>query len=221
MSPSTKFTSLLQQGIDAARAGRSAEARQSLQQVVHADPKNETAWLWLSGLVTTIQQKQTCLEQVLRINPGNVHAREGLTKLKPPPQLQADVFEARLAAVTSGNAPATLDKELSELTKPSDKPALKQLQFPQPSNESPAKQNGKERTATEAAAPNQNSPRTSNSIGLLCPGCDHPVSPKAKICPHCKLPFKSLEEMLQRYGRKPPPAPSQRFGRRLKRILGR
>ena len=41
----------LQKAIQAARAGRKVEARDLLIQIVEIDPQNETAWMWLSGLV--------------------------------------------------------------------------------------------------------------------------------------------------------------------------
>jgi hypothetical protein len=87
MSSPTKISLLLQQGIAAARSGRSIEARQVLRQVVNGDPTNEMAWLWLSGLVESDDQKRNCFEQVLRANPDNVYARAGLARLQRVPQL--------------------------------------------------------------------------------------------------------------------------------------
>jgi thioredoxin-like negative regulator of GroEL len=78
----TDMSALLQKGIAAARSGRTLEARSLLEQVVQTDPDNEMAWLWLSGLMTTNQQKCVCLEQVLRTNPENVYARAGLARLQ-------------------------------------------------------------------------------------------------------------------------------------------
>ena len=40
---------ILKQGIAALKAGRKAEARSFLMQVVEQDERNEMAWLWLSG----------------------------------------------------------------------------------------------------------------------------------------------------------------------------
>ena len=62
---------LLQKGIDAAKAKQVAEARSILKRVVELEPRNETAWLWLSGVVETDEQQITCLENVLAINPDN------------------------------------------------------------------------------------------------------------------------------------------------------
>ena len=72
---------LLKQGIAALNAGRKAEARNLLMQVVQQDERNEMAWLWLSGAVDTHQERRTCLENVLAINPNNGIARRGLGSL--------------------------------------------------------------------------------------------------------------------------------------------
>ncbi len=69
---------LLQQGIEAARAGRREEARDLLMKVVEADERNEQAWLWLAGLVEDPDDMRTCLENVLELNPDNAKARQGL-----------------------------------------------------------------------------------------------------------------------------------------------
>jgi tetratricopeptide (TPR) repeat protein len=68
---------LLQQGIAAAKAGRKEEARRLLLQVIERDERNEQAWLWLSGVVDSPQEKLTCLQNVLDINPENTVARAG------------------------------------------------------------------------------------------------------------------------------------------------
>jgi len=72
---------LLKQGIAALKAGRKAEARNLLMQVVEQDERNEMAWLWLSGAVDTDEERRICLENVLAINPNNGVARRGLESL--------------------------------------------------------------------------------------------------------------------------------------------
>ena len=54
----------LAQGIAAVKAGRRAEARELLIQVIRQDRRNEKAWLWLSGAVETDEQRRTCLQRV-------------------------------------------------------------------------------------------------------------------------------------------------------------
>jgi hypothetical protein len=72
---------LLKQGIAALNAGRKAEARRLLMQVIQQDERNEMGWLWLSGAVDTDDDRRICLENVLAINPNNGIARRGLESL--------------------------------------------------------------------------------------------------------------------------------------------
>lgn len=67
-------------GIAAAKAGQHDVARQHFQSVLRNDPRNEAAWLWLSGLVGP-QQRRDCLQRVLAINPANELARRGMEEL--------------------------------------------------------------------------------------------------------------------------------------------
>jgi len=72
---------LLQQGIALAKAGRREEARNILLQVVELDERNEPAWLWLSGVVDSEDDRAIALENVLAINPNNEWAKRGLQML--------------------------------------------------------------------------------------------------------------------------------------------
>jgi tetratricopeptide (TPR) repeat protein len=72
---------LLRQGIEAARAGRRAEARDFFIQVVDLDPQNQAAWLWLTGYVDDLEDKIIACENVLTINPANEKVRSYLATL--------------------------------------------------------------------------------------------------------------------------------------------
>ncbi len=81
---------LLQRGIEAARAKRTDEARALLMQCVQLDEQNEQAWLWLSGVVESLDDRRVCLENVLALNPDNQRAQAGVRWLDqhapvPPP----------------------------------------------------------------------------------------------------------------------------------------
>jgi tetratricopeptide (TPR) repeat protein len=78
MVESARVSGLLRQGIAAAKAGRVQEARQTLLKVIELDERNEQAWLWLSGVVESFEDRRVCLENVLTINPQNSHAQSGL-----------------------------------------------------------------------------------------------------------------------------------------------
>jgi tetratricopeptide (TPR) repeat protein len=72
----------LRDGIAAAKAGRRAEARELLMRVIEANERDEQAWLWLSGVVDTDEDRLICLENVLTIAPDNVQAQAGLKWLQ-------------------------------------------------------------------------------------------------------------------------------------------
>ena len=51
------------------------------QDVVRLDPENETAWMWLSGLLDPLEDRIAACERVLSINPGNLQIRGYMDKL--------------------------------------------------------------------------------------------------------------------------------------------
>ena len=80
---------LLKAGIAAARQGQRDHARSLLTRVVEQDERNTSAWLWLSGLVPTLEQRELCLENVLTLDPGNEAARRGLEQVREQKEAQA------------------------------------------------------------------------------------------------------------------------------------
>ena len=74
-------TELLRRGVEAARAGRKAEARELLVQVVEVDPQSEIAWIWLSGLMDDLEDRIIACENALTINPANMKVRTYLERL--------------------------------------------------------------------------------------------------------------------------------------------
>lgn len=74
----------LKAGIAAAKAGQKEKAHALLMDVLRDDEENELAWLWLSGVVDTKQDRRICLENVLTLNPDNQIAQRGLNKLGQP-----------------------------------------------------------------------------------------------------------------------------------------
>lgn len=78
----TTQTEQLQQAITLLRSGDKQNGGRILAEILKADPQNELAWLWMSGVVATGEQREHCLQQVLRVNPHNQIAREGLVKLQ-------------------------------------------------------------------------------------------------------------------------------------------
>lgn len=81
-------TDELRRAIDAARAGQKQEARNLLLTIVEAQPQNEAAWIWLSGLVDSMEDQIIACENALTINPRNEKVRAYLSKLQEQQHLE-------------------------------------------------------------------------------------------------------------------------------------
>lgn len=77
----TDQAGLLQRGIQAARQGRRSEAREFLLQVVEVEPDNATAWIWLTGLVDSLEDQLIACENALALDPSNEKVRAYLYRL--------------------------------------------------------------------------------------------------------------------------------------------
>lgn len=73
---------LFERAVEVARAGRKEEARELFIQVVEMDPQHEVAWMWLAGLMESIEDRMIACENVLTINPANERVRAHLSKLQ-------------------------------------------------------------------------------------------------------------------------------------------
>ena len=102
---------LLGQGVEAARAGRRVEARELFMQVVEIDPRNEMAWMWLAGLVESLEDRIIACENVLTINPGNAKVKtylDGLLQQKgghARVEKHAEAIDAKVDSAPSFQAP--------------------------------------------------------------------------------------------------------------------
>ena len=74
---------LTSRGIVALEAGDRLRVHQ-LAAAVTANPNDEQAWLWLSGVVDSDDDRAVALENVLVINPGNEWAKRGLQLMGRP-----------------------------------------------------------------------------------------------------------------------------------------
>lgn len=81
---------LLQQAISIARAGHELTARDIFLEVVEINPRNELAWMWLTGLLDDLDDSIYACQMVLDINPLNASARQYLDELQEKKQKQLD-----------------------------------------------------------------------------------------------------------------------------------
>lgn len=61
---------------------RRQEAYQLLRELIRDDNDFEDAWLWMSVAVDSLDQSSICLDNVLRVNPGNTQAAGALYRLR-------------------------------------------------------------------------------------------------------------------------------------------
>jgi len=80
-SSDPKVEQLLREGIAAARAGDKETARAKLREVVALDQYNERGWFWLASVAETLEERRTCLGNVVVINPDNEKARQMLDQI--------------------------------------------------------------------------------------------------------------------------------------------
>jgi tetratricopeptide (TPR) repeat protein len=92
---------MLRQGVAAAKAGQRERARELLMRVVDLDERNATAWLWLSGVVDSLDDREICMENVLTIDPDNAAARRGLELVRQQKASQAVSADMRASPLTS------------------------------------------------------------------------------------------------------------------------
>ena len=113
MASNPSSSEVVRQAIQFARAGRRTEARDLLLEVVEADPHNETAWMWLSGLVDTLEDRMIACENVLTINPANEKVRAYLAELQR--QSQAELVRKNVEEATTLLSQAKEHAERNEI----------------------------------------------------------------------------------------------------------
>jgi hypothetical protein len=118
---------LLQRGIAAIKAGDKAEARRLLGRVIRQNPRDEQAWLWMSGAVDAAQDRAACLTKVLAINPHNETAQRGLAAL------QKELSTAPVVPIETQPVPQA-KPNLVQSVLGADPPAAGQLPTPDPAD---------------------------------------------------------------------------------------
>lgn len=81
--------------IDLIKADKREEARVLLRDLIRDNADFEDAWLWMSLAVDSLDQSAVCLDNALRINPGNVAAAGALYRLRSS-EIESAKARARL-----------------------------------------------------------------------------------------------------------------------------
>jgi hypothetical protein len=84
---------------------------------VEVEPENERAWLWLSGVVESPEERRLCLENVLALNPDNSLAHKGLARLsRQESNLSVETREAVSLSPPHGVREETVERAPSKGT---------------------------------------------------------------------------------------------------------
>jgi tetratricopeptide (TPR) repeat protein len=162
---------LLRKGIAAAKSGQRERAYDLLMQVVEEDEENALAWLWLSGVADSLDDREICLENVLALDPTNAAARKGLAHVRE---------QKKAAASASGEtAPASPSKqETPPVETTTDRIPV-----------SPAAAILREDFARRQPPPEPDLPplplRDEFEDEYLCPYCAAQAAPDDRRCPAC------------------------------------
>src|SRR5215216_7955530 len=89
------MSNLLQQGITTFKSGQKEEARKLFISFVKNNPHSEPGWKWMYNASRTNKERIYCLEQMLRINPGNTRARQLLDGFMAPSVEQDSRFTGK------------------------------------------------------------------------------------------------------------------------------
>lgn len=196
----------LADAIAAVRAGHREQARAALLQILEADDRNEQAWLWLSGVLDTPEERRVCLENVLTINPTNPHALQGmqiLAQQHPPigaatapiadaPPSAPPVAPAAPSASTVRSAAGPSLSETLKLSAPSAAPAepslgeTLKLSAPPATLAGPSLGETLKLPAPPAAPAESLSPNLAAEAGEPCPYCGAATLQRQRACPKCR-----------------------------------
>ncbi len=104
-----------ERGIALAKARRTAEARQFLQQALRLDPDDETSWLYLASVTEEVKERLLYLRKVLEINPQNEMAIKAVRVLGiDPQQLLSTSQTGSISPATPAAPSAPPDSETSD-----------------------------------------------------------------------------------------------------------
>jgi hypothetical protein len=155
---------LMREGTAAAKAGQRERARDLLMRAVEYDERNVPAWLWLSDVVDSLDERRVCLENVLSLDPYNAAAQRGLALIQkqqeeqqppPAPPSESPMVARTRTAVTP--AAAILREDFDNHRPPEPEPEPEPL--------TPA--------------------QDEFSDEYLCPYCATPTAPTERKCPAC------------------------------------
>jgi len=185
----SQIDALLRQGIAAAKAGQTEQARQILLRVIELDETNVQGWLWLSSVVDDPADKFTCLHNVLALDPDNQSAQLGLARLDRSSSLSdPQTPNTHLSSSVSPDESATSPGEGAGTTRP--KPARRVSRYKRLSSRSISK-----KSSATSSPPEQFDSDSAEAPGLSCSQIPANISDTTKEMRHKRSSSDSVESM--------------------------
>ncbi len=97
--------SSLQQGIQAAKAGRMQEALDFMKDAIIEEPQNADVWVWIAAIIDDLDKQEIFLKKALEIDPENIPAQRGLSYLYKRKRDEVSVQGDHLSDHTSPISP--------------------------------------------------------------------------------------------------------------------
>jgi tetratricopeptide (TPR) repeat protein len=99
------MASSLQQGINAAKAGRMQEALEFLKDAIIEEPQNAEVWVWIAAIIDDMDKQAIFLEKALEIDPHNIPAQRGLAYIEQRKRDQTQSEDDHLSDYTHPISP--------------------------------------------------------------------------------------------------------------------
>jgi len=97
--------SSLQQGINAAKAGKMQDALAHLKDAIIEEPQNADVWVWIAAIIEDTAKQEIFLKKALEIDPDNIPAQRGMAYLDKRKRDEASVKGDHLSDHTSPITP--------------------------------------------------------------------------------------------------------------------
>lgn len=88
----------LMDAIELVKSDHRREAIHILRELIREDNDFEDAWLWMSVAVDSLDQSSICLDNVLRVNPGNFNAASALHRIRTP-EIEMEKLRGRIRII--------------------------------------------------------------------------------------------------------------------------
>ena len=96
------MNNVLQRGIEMFRSGDKEEARKLFVAFVKENPQSESGWKWMYNASNSSRERVHCLQQILKINPGNRKAKQLLDHMQEPGSRRQDIQAGKTRAYSLG-----------------------------------------------------------------------------------------------------------------------